>query len=165
VSHATTDPTVPPMAAVQEEIVAEMAGLEDPLEKYAYLVRLGRGLAIPEESIREEANVVSGCQARVWIRAELRDGRMRILADSEAMITRGLIALLLRVLDGRTPAEILDGELYFLDRTGLGAHLSPARGNGLATMVRKIRGFAEEAARLSGPDPPPGRNRGPDPAR
>ncbi len=134
------------MATVQEEILAEMAGIEDPLEKYAYLVRLGRALAVPDESIRQEAYLVSGCQSRVWIRTELHNGRLRIAADSDAMITRGLIALLLRVLDGRTPAEIVAGELFFLDRSGLGRHLSPARGNGLATMVHTIRSYAEEAA-------------------
>jgi len=134
------------MDAVQEAIVAELAGIEDPLEKYGYLIRLGRALLVPDDSIRQEAYLVSGCQSRVWIRAELHDGRLRLAADSDAMITRGLIALLLRVLDGRTPAEILEGELFFLERSGLGRHLSPARGNGLATMVRTIRSYAEQAA-------------------
>jgi len=133
------------MASVQEEIVAEMAGLEGSLKTYAYLVELGRALQAPEPSIRQEAHAVAGCQSRVWIRAELRGGRMRISADGEAMITRGIIALLLRVLDGRTPAEILDGDLFFLDRTGLRSHLSPARGNGLAAMVQRIRSCTEEA--------------------
>jgi cysteine desulfuration protein SufE len=137
--------TVLSMAAVQEQIVGEMAGLEDGLEKYGYLVGLGRAFAPPVASIRQEAHEVSGCQNPVWIRAELEGGRLRILADSEATITRGIIALLLRVFDGRTPREILDGDLFFLDRTGLGSHLSPARGDGLAAMVRKIRSCAEEA--------------------
>ncbi len=136
---------VSPMASVQEEIVAEMAGLEDGLKTYAYLVQLGRALEPPQESIRQDAHAVSGCQSQVWIKAELHDGRLRIAADSEAMITRGIIALLLRVLDGRTPAEVLDGDLFFLDKTGLRSHLSPARGNGLAAMVRKIRSCAEAA--------------------
>lgn len=135
----------PSMAAVQEEIVAEMAGLDGNLKQYGYLVEWGRALKAPEESIRDEAHAVPGCQSRVWIRAELRDGRMRISADGEAMITRGIIALLLRVLDGRTPAEILNGELFFLDRTGLKTHLSPARGNGLAAVVQRIRSCTEEA--------------------
>jgi len=134
------------MDAVQEAIVAELAGIEDPLEKYGHLVRLGRALLVPDGSIRQEAYLVSGCQSRVWIRAELHDGRLRLAADSDAMITRGLIALLLRVFDNRTPAEIVEGDLFFLDRSGLGRHLSPARGNGLATMVRTIRSYAEQAA-------------------
>lgn len=136
---------VPSMASVQEEIVAEMAGLEDGLKTYAYLVRLGRALESPKESIRQDAHAVSGCQSQVWIKTELHAGRLRIAADSEAMITRGIIALLLRVLDGRTPAEIVDGELFFLDKTGLRSHLSPARGNGLAAVVQKIRSCAEGA--------------------
>jgi len=136
---------MPSMASVQEEIVAEMAGVEGNLEQYGYLVELGRALKVPEESIRQEAHAVPGCQSQVWIRAELGGGRMRIVADSDAMITRGIIALLLRVLDGRTPAEILEGDLFFLDRTGLKTHLSPARGNGLAAMVRRIRSCTEEA--------------------
>jgi cysteine desulfuration protein SufE len=149
---------VPSMASVQEEIVAEMAGLDGNLQQYAYLVRLGRALVAPAESIRQEEHAVPGCQSSVWIRAELRDGRMRISADGEAMITRGIIALLLRVLDGRTPAEILDGDLFFLDRTGLKTHLSPARGNGLAAMVQRIRSCTEEAVGRSGGQPIPRRD-------
>jgi cysteine desulfuration protein SufE len=142
---------VPSMASVQDEIVAEMAGLDGSLKQYAYLVELGRALETPEPSIRQEAHQVPGCQSRVWITAELRGGRMRISADGEAMITRGIIALLLRVLDGRTPTEILDGNLYFLDRTGLKTHLSPARGSGLAAMVQRIRSCTEGAIR-KGPE-------------
>ena len=138
------------MAEVQDEIVAAMADLDGALKKYEYLVRLGRALEVPEESIRQPAHAVPGCQSQVWIRSELQEGRLRIIADSEAMITRGIIALLLRVLDGRTPAEILAEELYFLDRTGLGSHLSPARANGLAAMVRQIR---QQAAAVSAPPP------------
>ena len=142
-----TDPVTrdaPSMAAVQEQIVAEMAGLDDPLDKYEYLVRLGRALE-PGDGVRQDDFAVPGCQSRVWIRTERRGGRLRIHADSEAVITRGIIALLLRVLDDRTPAEILDADLFFLDRTGLRAHLSPSRANGLANMVRQIRRHAEEA--------------------
>jgi cysteine desulfuration protein SufE len=138
----------PSMASVQDEIIADMADLDGALKKYEYLVHLGRALVVPEASIRKPAHAVPGCQSQVWIRAELQNGRLCILADSEAMIIRGIISLLLRVLDGRTPLEILEGELYFLDRTGLGPHLSPARANGLAAMVRQIRQHAADAAGL-----------------
>jgi cysteine desulfuration protein SufE len=138
----------PSMAAVQNEIIADMADLDGALKKYEYLVHLGRALVVPEASIRKPAHAVPGCQSQVWIRSELRNGRLRILADSEAMIIRGIISLLLRVLDGRTPPEILEGELYFLERTGLGPHLSPARANGLAAMIRQIRQHAADAAGL-----------------
>ncbi len=133
------------MAAAQREIVAEMAGLDDPLDRYEHLVRLGRALET-DASIRDEAHAVPGCQSRVWIRATLQDGRLRLQADSDALITRGIIALLLRVLDDRPPAEVVDADLFFLEQTGLQAHLSPSRANGLANMVRQIRRHAEEAA-------------------
>jgi cysteine desulfuration protein SufE len=144
--EAPTAGARPSMDAVQDEIIADMAHLDGALKKYEYLVRLGRALEVPEASIRTPAHAVPGCQSQVWIRSELHNGRLRILADSEAMIIRGIISLLLRVLDGRTPPEILEGELYFLDRTGLGPHLSPARANGLAAMVRQIRQHAADAA-------------------
>lgn len=145
-SGFAVDETLPPMASVQSEIIAEMSGLEAPLDKYEYLVGLGRELDVRDGAIRQEANVVPGCQSRVWIKAELEDGRLRLQADSEAVITRGIISLLIRVLDGRTPAEILTTDLVFLDETGLRTHLSPSRANGLASMVRRIREHAEEAA-------------------
>ncbi|MFP4622652.1 MAG: SufE family protein [Gemmatimonadota bacterium] len=133
------------LAAVQDEIVGEMAALEGPLEKYEYLAGLGRALEAPEPSIRDEAHAVPGCQSRVWIRSELRGERLHIQADGEAMITRGIIALLLRVLDQRSPGEIMEADLFFLDRTGLGAHLSPSRANGLSAMVRRIRQQAADS--------------------
>ena len=136
------------MDEVQDDIVNEMSGLPDALAKYEYLVRLGRELEVPDEDVRLDAHSVAGCQSRVWIRTELRAGRLHIAADSDALITRGIIVLLLRVLDGRPLREILRTELRFLDRTGLSAHLSPARANGLAAMVRRIRQCAEEASGL-----------------
>ena len=136
----------PAMAEVEDEVVREMAGLDGPLARYEYLVRQGRDLELPEPSIRQDEFAMPGCESRVWIRAELVDGRLRLAADAEAMITRGIVALLLRVLDERTPAEILDADLGFLDRTGLRKHLSPSRANGLAAMVRRLRAHAEELA-------------------
>jgi cysteine desulfuration protein SufE len=132
--------------AVQDEIIAEMAGLEDGLSRYEYLVGVGRSLVVPEGGVRTDDHAVAGCQARVWIRAELRDGRLHLAADSDALITRGIVALLLRVLDGRPPREVLDADLYFLDRTGLRTHLSPARANGLGAMLQRIRSYAEASA-------------------
>jgi cysteine desulfuration protein SufE len=131
------------MSVAQDEIVAEMSDLEDWLAKYEYLVARGRELNVEDAGIRTEEHAIPGCQSSVWIRAELRDGRVHLSADSDAMITRGIIALLLRVLDGRPPREVAGAELYFLDRTGLRTHLSPARANGLAAMVRRIRTCAE----------------------
>lgn len=132
--------------AAQDQIIAEMSALEDRLASYEYLVGLGRGLDGGREEIRKEEYAVPGCQSKVWICTKLQDGRLRITADSDAMITRGIIALLLRVLDGRTPDQIIRADLYFLDRTGLRPHLSPSRANGLAAMVKRIRAEAEAAA-------------------
>jgi cysteine desulfuration protein SufE len=134
---------------VQEEIVAEMSGLKDGMDRYEYLVRLGRALDAPGDGLRTDEHAVAGCQSRVWIRTELRDGRLRIEADAEALITRGIVALLLRVLDGRRPDEILRTDLPFLDRTGLRRHLSPTRAEGLGAVVRRIRQEAETLSATS----------------
>lgn len=135
-----------PIEAVQDAIIAEMSGLEDSLATYEYLVRVGRGLTVDDDGLRSDEHSVSGCQSRVWVRTELDDGHMRVFADSDAMITRGIIALLLRVLDRRPPADIVGADLYFLRETGLSEHLSPARANGLQAIVARIQRFAEASA-------------------
>lgn len=127
---------------VEDEIIAEFAGLDDLTSKYAHLVRLGRGLRVPN-GLRTDGNAVAGCQSRVWIRTELRDGRLRVGADSDAMIVRGLIALLLRIFNERTPGEVASARLRAFAETGLLRHLSPARSEGLAAMVRRIQELAE----------------------
>ncbi len=143
--------TTRPIGEVQDEIIAEMAGLEDGLERYRYLVARGRALPPQESDLRTDANAIGGCQTTVWIDADLRGGRLCLRADSDAMITRGILFLLLRVLDGRPPVEVAETDLYFLDRTGLRTHLSPARANGLAAMVQRIRAYAAECGGESGP--------------
>ncbi len=135
------------MAEVEAEIVAEMADLKDPLARYQYLVAQGDALPSADGELRTDRWAIPGCQVSVWIRAQAVDGRLRLSGDSDARINRGMVALLLRVLDGRTPAEILAADLVFLDRTGLRSQLSPARANGLAAMVRRIRECAGEHAR------------------
>jgi cysteine desulfuration protein SufE len=150
VTDARVDGRPRSIEAVQDEIIAEMDGLEDGLARYEYLVALGRSLVVPDGGIRTDEHAVAGCQARVWIRAELRDGRLHLAADSDALITRGIVALLLRVLDGRPPREVLDADLHFLDRTGLRTHLSPARANGLGAMLQRIRSYAEASAGVVG---------------
>ena len=126
------------ISQIQDRIINELSGLDDGLEKYEYLIRLGRDLSEPDDRIRTDENAVSGCQARLWIRSEMQEGRLRLVADSDAMIIKGIIALLLRVLDDQPPQEILDADLYFLDRTGLRTHLSPSRANGLVSMVGNV---------------------------
>ncbi len=132
------------IARAQDEIIEEMSRLEDWMDKYEYLVQLGRGMDTGEEDIKTDEYALTGCQSRVWIKGEMADGRLLLTADSDAMITRGIIALVLRVLNNQPPPDILDADLYFLDETGLRDHLSPTRSNGLNAMVSKIREYAEK---------------------
>lgn len=127
---------------VQEEIIEEFSVFEDWLDKYDYLIGLSETLPAIASEHRTDQYLIQGCQSRVWIDAALRDGRIYFTADSDAIITKGIIALLIRVLDGRTPREILDTELYFIDTIGLGANLSPTRANGLLSMVKQMRLYA-----------------------
>lgn len=127
---------------IQEEIVEEFSAFEEWLNKYEYLIELSGELPAIDEKHRTEQYVIQGCQSRVWVDAELRDGKVWYTADSDAIITKGIIALLIRVLNGRTPQEILSTELYFIDRIGLSANLSPTRANGLLAMVKQMRLYA-----------------------
>jgi len=127
---------------IQEEIIGEFALYDDWLDKYDYLIELSDTLPAIDEKHRTEQYVIQGCQSRVWVDAELRDGRVWYTADSDAIITKGIIALLIRVLNGRTPQEILSTELYFIDAIGLSANLSPTRANGLLAMVKQMRLYA-----------------------
>ena len=127
----------------QDEITAEFEGLTDWMDRYAYIIELGNTLDKYPESHKTPANLIEGCQSRVWIDArQERDGRITFQADSDAMIVKGIVALLMRVLNHRTPDEILDADLYFINNIGLQEHLSPTRSNGLVAMVRQIRDYA-----------------------
>lgn len=138
------------MDKIQEEIIEEFAVFDDWLDKYDYLIGLSETLPAIDPAHRTDAWLIRGCQSRVWVDARLEEGRVRYSADSDAIITKGIIALLIRVLNGRTPREILDTELYFIDAIGLSANLSPTRSNGLAAMVKQMRlyalAFASKAA-------------------
>ena len=127
----------------QDEIIEEFEGLTDWMDRYAYLIELGSALApLPEEE-KVPSNLIEGCQSRVWISAK-RDSSKTITfrGDSDALIVKGIVSLLLRVLSGHTAGEILDSDLYFIDRIGLSEHLSPTRSNGLVAMVKQIRNYA-----------------------
>lgn len=130
------------MDKIQEEIIEEFSVFDDWLDKYDYLIGLAETLPAIAPEHRTEQYLIQGCQSRVWIDARLEEGRIRFTADSDAIITKGIIALLIRVLDGRTPREVLDTELYFIDAIGLSANLSPTRSNGLAAMVKQMRLYA-----------------------
>ncbi|MFI3302483.1 MAG: SufE family protein [Rikenellaceae bacterium] len=130
------------MDNVQEEIIEEFAIFEDWLDKYNYLIELSETLPAIDDAHRTEQYVIQGCQSRVWVDAELKEGKVYFTADSDAIITKGIIALLIRVLNGREPREILDMELYFIDSIGLSENLSPTRSNGLLSMIKQMRMYA-----------------------
>ncbi len=127
---------------IQDEIVEEFSVFDEWLDRYNYLIELSRELPAIDEKHRTEQYLIKGCQSRVWVDAELRDGKIYYTADSDAIITKGIIALLIRVLNGRTPQEILDTDLYFIERIGLQENLSPTRANGLLSMIKQMRLYA-----------------------
>lgn len=130
------------MDKIQDEIIDEFAVFDDWLDKYDYLIELSGSLPPIDAAHRTDRYLISGCQSRVWIDARLDGGKVYYTADSDAIITKGIISLLIRVLNGRTPQEILSTELYFIDRIGLSANLSPTRANGLLAMVKQMRLYA-----------------------
>ena len=127
---------------IQDEIIEEFAGLDDWMDKYQMLIDLGNEQEPLDEQYKTEQNLIEGCQSRVWLQAECAEGVVRFTAESDALIVKGIVALLIRVLSGHTPQEILDAELYFIDRIGLREHLSPTRSNGLLAMVKQMRMYA-----------------------
>lgn len=127
---------------IQEEIIEEFSTFDEWLDKYDILIELGNELPAMNQTHRDEQHLIEGCQSRVWVDAEFRDGKVYFSADSDAIITKGIIALLIRVLNGRTPQEILDTDLYFIDRIGLKENLSPTRSNGLLAMIKQMRLYA-----------------------
>ena len=126
----------------QDEIVGEFSVFDEWLDEYEYLIELSGSLPAIGEEHRNEQFLIRGCQSRVWVDAELRDGKIYFTADSDAIITKGIIALLIRVLSGRTPQEIVDSDLYFIDRIGLRENLSPTRANGLLAMIKQMKLYA-----------------------
>lgn len=128
--------------AIQEEIIEEFAIFDEWLDKYDYLIELSQTLPAIATEHRTEEYVIKGCQSRVWVDARVEDGKVYYAADSDAIITKGIIALLIRVMNGRTPQEIVDMNLYFIDAIGLSENLSPTRSNGLVAMIKQMKMFA-----------------------
>ena len=126
----------------QDEIIEEFQDFEDWMDKYQLLIDLGSSHEPLDEKYKTESNLIDGCQSRVWLQADLVDGRLHFQAESDALIVKGIVALLIRVLNDSTPQEILDADLYFIDRIGLRDHLSPTRSNGLLAMVKQMRMYA-----------------------
>ena len=127
---------------IQEAIIEEFSIFDEWLDKYDYLIELSDTLPAIVAEHRTDEYVIKGCQSRVWVDAHIEDGKLFYSADSDAIITKGIIALLIRVMNGRTPQEILDMELYFIDAIGLGENLSPTRSNGLLAMIKQMKMYA-----------------------
>ena len=125
--------------AIHDAIIEEFSMFDDWLDKYDYLISLADSLPVIDASKRTDKYIIEGCQSRVWVSAELVDGKMHYTADSDAIITKGIIALLIRVMDGRTPKEAADMDLYFIEAIGLGENLSPTRSNGLRAMIQQMK--------------------------
>lgn len=127
---------------IQDEVVAEFNDFTDWMDKYQMLIDLGNELQPLDEKYKNDSNLIDGCQSRVWVQCDYTDGKMILTAESDALIVKGIIALLVRVLSGHTPSEILNADLYFIDKIGLKEHLSPTRSNGLLAMIKQIRLYA-----------------------
>ena len=127
---------------IQDEIIEEFAGFDDWMDKYQLLIDLGNEQEPLDEQYKTESNLIDGCQSRGWLQADYEDGVIRFSAESDALIVKGIVSLLIRVLSGHTPQEILDADLYFIDEIGLKEHLSPTRSNGLLAMVKQMRMYA-----------------------
>jgi cysteine desulfuration protein SufE len=126
----------------QEAIIDEFSVMDEWMDKYNYLIDLGKSIPLLDEAGKKEENLIRGCQSRVWLSADFSDGVVNFKADSDAIITKGIAALLIRVLSGHTPNEILNTDLYFIDKIGLKEHLSPTRSNGLVAMLKQMRLYA-----------------------
>jgi cysteine desulfuration protein SufE len=127
---------------IQDEIIADFEFFGDWMDKYEYIIQLGKDLPMIDEQYKTEENLIKGCQSRVWMHAEIRDGKLFFTADSDAIITKGLVSLVIKVLSGQTPKDIVDANLYFVDAIGLSSHLSPTRSNGLLSMIKQIKLYA-----------------------
>ena len=126
----------------QDEIIDEFTGLDDWMDRYQLLIDIGNDQDPLPEQYKTDQNLIDGCQSRVWLQADYRDGRIYFAAESDALIVKGIVSLLIRVLSNATPQEIIDADLYFIDQIGLKDHLSPTRSNGLLAMVKQMRLYA-----------------------
>ena len=127
---------------LQDAVIEEFSDFDDWMDKYQMLIDLGNDLEPLDEKYKTEQNLIDGCQSRVWLQCDDVDGKLVFTANSDALIVKGIIALLVRVLSGQTPKDILDADLYFIDRIGLREHLSPTRSNGLLAMIKQIKAYA-----------------------
>jgi cysteine desulfuration protein SufE len=128
---------------IQDKIIEEFSKLNDWFDTYEYLINIGKSLDHFNERLKTEENSISGCQSQVWLKAEIRDEKIHYLAESDSLITKGMISLLLRVINNQYPEDIVNSDLYFIDRIGLSSNLSPSRVNGLMSIVEQIKSYAK----------------------
>ncbi|TPV34815.1 SufE family protein [Paucihalobacter ruber] len=127
---------------IQHEIVDEFSMFDDWMQRYEYMIELGKSLPLIEDKYKTEDNIIKGCQSKVWVHAEMKDDKLVFSADSDAIITKGIIAILIRAFSNHTPAEIIDADTQFIDEIGLKEHLSPTRANGLVSMIKQLKLYA-----------------------
>ena len=127
---------------LQDNVIEEFSAFDDWMDKYALLIDLGNSLPPLEEKYKTESNLIEGCQSRVWLQADYVDGKILFKGESDAVIVKGIVSLLINIISGHTPQEILDADLYFIEKIGLKEHLSPTRSNGLVAMVKQMRMYA-----------------------
>ncbi|HVK47876.1 MAG TPA: SufE family protein [Pseudobacter sp.] len=127
---------------IQDELIEEFSLFTDWMEKYEYIIQMGKELKLIDEQYKTDDNLIRGCQSRVWLHAGYKDGKVIFTADSDAIITKGLVSMVVRVLSDHTPAEIANAELYFVDKVGLREHLSITRSNGLLSMIKQMKMYA-----------------------
>lgn len=127
---------------LQDNVIEEFSAFDDWMDKYALLIDLGNSLPPLEEKYKTESNLIEGCQSRVWLQADYEDGKIIFKGESDAVIVKGIVSLLINIMSGHTPQEILDADLYFIEKIGLKEHLSPTRSNGLVAMVKQMRMYA-----------------------
>jgi cysteine desulfuration protein SufE len=127
---------------IQDKIIEEISSLNDWMDKYEYLIDLGRNFNPQDKELKTDENALTGCQSQVWIRAEFKNDRIFFFADSDSLIVKGILALLLRVLNNQPPKAIIKSELYFVDRIGLSTNLSPSRANGLTSIIKQLKWYA-----------------------
>jgi len=127
---------------IQEEIIDEFSMFEDWMERYEYIIDLGKSLPLIDEAYKLDENLITGCQSKVWLHSEVKGDKINFTADSDAILTKGIVAILLRVFNNQKPADILNADLFFIDEIGLKEHLSPTRANGLVSMIKQIKLYA-----------------------
>lgn len=127
---------------IQDELIEDFAFFTDWMEKYEHIIQLGKEIPLIDEQYKQDQYIIKGCQSRVWLYPELKEGKLYFTADSDAVITKGLVSLMVKVLSGHSPKEIAESELYFIDQIGLKEHLSPTRANGLLSMVKQMKLYA-----------------------